>query len=235
VSYIYYRGKFQARIKSLILSDEVKLPPNECRETLMMIHKPLYKKAWSIRIQEKYEHGKGVLIYLSRYLGSCPIKPQQIHSVNHDTVTFNYKDHRDGKYKSRRLTMKAFMHKLLMHQPEMGTHTIRYYGLYGVQSKPAYAISVNLLGKAETQDKTASNSPRLGTILSKTYQTLCECCGTVMQPAYVHFAESVIKKTIIKGGEETSHSVACATRSLCSPTSSSVLLRPDNSDIILNV
>lgn len=230
-----YRGKFQARIKALIQSDEVNIPPGECRETLMMTHKQLYKKAWSVRIQEKYGHGKGVLIYLSRYLGSSPIKPQQIRSVNHDAVEFGYKDHRDGKHKNRRLTMKEFMRRLLIHQPEMGTHTIRYYGLYGVQATSSYATSLAILGKAEVQGQSPSDDTALKAIVSKAHEIFCDCCGAVMRPVYVHFKEPVIKKTIIKGAAEAPHSEICTTRSSCRPTPSGGLIRSLHSDTIMNI
>jgi hypothetical protein len=56
-------------------------------------------------------------------------------------VEFSFKDHRDGKHKNLRLSMKEFMRRLLIHQLEMGTHTIRHYGLYGVQATAAYSTS----------------------------------------------------------------------------------------------
>lgn len=230
-----YRGKFQARIKTLIQSDAVNIPAGECRETLMMTHKQLYKKAWSVRIQEKYEHGKGVLIYLSRYLGSSPIKPQQIRSVSHEAVEFSFKDHRDGKYKNRRLTMTEFMRRLLIHQPERGIHTIRYYGLYGVQAKSAYATCLAFIGKAEKQKKTSVKSTELTCILKQSYQIFCDCCGAIMQPVYVHFKASVIKKTMIEGVKAALPARQGTTRSLCRPTVSDVHLRPRYSDIILNI
>lgn len=228
-----YRGKFQARIKTLIEGEHVNIPIGECRETLMMTHKQLYKKQWSVRIQEKYEHGKGVLIYLSRYLGSSPIKPQQIRSVNHDGIEFSYKDHRDGKHKNQRITMKEFMRRLLMHQPETRTHAIRYYGLYGAQARSAYARSIEIIGKAESRYNATQDSLRLKDTVSKAYQIFCDCCGSIMQPNYVHFAESRIKKTIIKGVDEEFHSVACTTRSSYRPTTLGTQPNSVNSDIVL--
>lgn len=190
-----YRGKFQAKIKALIQGNNIKIPPGETSETLMMVHKPLYKKEWSVRIQEKYPHGKGVLSYLSRYLGGSPIKAQQIQSVSHQAVEFGYKDHRDGKHKTLRLAMSEFMKRVLMHQPEIGVHTVRYYGVYGSQAKKAHQASLGLLGAASGQHGGSSESNEL----KKAYQVLCGCCGTAMQPTYVRFRRSQIEISIIKG------------------------------------
>lgn len=188
-----YRGKFQAKIKELIQSKEIKIPRGESPETLMLMHKPLYKKEWGVRIQEKYPHGNGVMSYLSRYLGSSPIKASQIQSVSHQAVEFGYKDHRDGKHKIMRLDMREFMKRVLMHQPEIGIHTVRYYGIYGSQAKSAHQSSIELLGTAPTDDAADVND------LKKLYQVLCECCGAVMQPTYVRFRRTQIENSIIKG------------------------------------
>lgn len=190
-----YRGKFQARIKAFIQSESVNIPKDDRRETLMLAHKSLYKKEWSVRIQEKYPHGNGVLSYLSRYLGSSPIKAQQIQSVSHQSVEFGYKDHRDGRHKTLRLTMPEFMKRLLIHQPEIGVHTVRYYGIYGSQAKKAHQTSVELLGTASDQNVASSGSNDL----KKVYQVLCDCCGVAMQPTYVRFRRTQIENSIIKG------------------------------------
>jgi hypothetical protein len=130
-----YRGKFQAIIKAFLESDEVNLPPRDSLEHWLSVHAIVYKKQWSVRIQEKYSHGNGVLTYLSRYLGGAPIKPEQIVLMNEKEVQFRYKDHRDNKTKVLRLKKEEFMRRYLMHQPERGVHTFRYYGLYGSQAQ----------------------------------------------------------------------------------------------------
>ena len=49
-------------------------------------------------IQEKYEQGNGILIYLSRYLGAAPIKPEQIKWITpKKEVLFSYWSHREQK------------------------------------------------------------------------------------------------------------------------------------------
>lgn len=119
-----YRGKFQAKIKAFIESDEVSFPDGENQITQLALYRALFNKEWSVRIQEKYDHGQGVLIYLSRYLGALPIKPEQIELINHKKeVLFRYWSHREQKQKTQRLSREAFLKKYLIHQPEAHVHT----------------------------------------------------------------------------------------------------------------
>jgi len=188
-----YRGKFQAHIKALLESGEVNLPPKDTLEGWLTIHKDVYKKQWSVRIQEKYSHGKGVLNYLSRYLSGSPIKPQQIVSMTAKEVSFRYKDHRDGKTKVLHLKKEEFMRRYLMHQPERGVHTFRYYGLYGSQVQEKRQVAQSHLGHSQYQQ--AGNKLWHG--LNDAYEVLCECCGTAMALSYVAFRQR-IEKPLIK-------------------------------------
>jgi hypothetical protein len=188
-----YRGKFQAHIKVLLASGKANLPPTNSIDSWFDIHKDVYKKQWSVRIQEKYSHGKGVLNYLSRYLSGSPIKPQQIVSMTAKEVSFRYKDHRDGKTKVLRLKKEEFMRRYLMHQPERGVHTFRYYGLYGSQAQEKREVAESHLGYSQYQR--AGNKLWHG--LNDVYEVLCDCCGTAMALSYVAFRQR-IEKPLIK-------------------------------------
>ncbi len=184
-----YRGKFQSIIKAYLESDEVNLPPNDTQEDWRNVHKAVYKKQWSVRIQEKYSHGKGVLTYLSRYLGGAPIKAEQIVLMNEKEVQFRYKDHRDGKTKVLRLKKEEFMRRYLMHQPERGVHTFRYYGLYGSQAQERKQVAESHLGQSNNQRK----GNKLWHGMNDAYEVLCDCCGAVMTLSYVAFRQRIEK------------------------------------------
>lgn len=176
-----YRGKFQAKIKAQIKDHALRLPKGMTQTSLFRTYQTAYKKQWSVRIQDKYNHGKGVLIYLSRYLGSRALNPRQIVSMTDKAVTFGYKDHRDGKNKRLRLPMQEFMRRLLLHQAEIGIHKIRYYGIYASQSKQKKKRCEAQLGKLPPESENDSDR------ISELYAVLCEQCGAVMEPAYVSF------------------------------------------------
>lgn len=73
-----YRGRFQARIKEAFGANELTLPPDHTRRDFHTLYKAAYQKSWCVRIEEQYAHGKGVLVYLSRYLKGGPIRASQI-------------------------------------------------------------------------------------------------------------------------------------------------------------
>ena len=193
-----YRGKFQAHIKRLILSEHVNIPRNADQGSLIGLHQAVYKKEWSINIQEKYSHAKGVLNYLSRYLGASPINPQQIIEASQKQISFHYKDHRDSRIKVLSLSHDEFMRRYLMHQPERGVHTTRYYGLYSSQNKQKRQACEDILGVTEEQKQTRKKA-----VLSAGGETLrevlCSCCGGVMQLTWVSFRTYQSEKSIIEG------------------------------------
>ena len=189
-----YRSKLQAKINTLMVSPELKLPDDETLSTLSFTHKALYKKEWSVRIQEKYTSGKGVLIYLSRYLGGHPLKPQQITSISHRAVSFRYKDHRDGRRKTLNLKMDEFLRRVLLHQPELKVHSIRYYGIYASQTKKDRCLE--LLGRSVESIKSHS--------VESTGSLLCGDCGAQMRAVLTRYKCSFEKPYIKKGQSEDS-------------------------------
>ncbi len=171
-----YRGKFQSTIKAFLESEAVCYPRHENKITLWVTYRDLFQKEWSVRIQEKYEQGNGVLIYLSRYLGAAPIKPEQIEWINHKKeVLLSYWSHRKQKQEKQRLTLDVFLKKYLLHQPEPHVHTIRYYGLYSSSAQPKRDISTKALGESPYQQE-----QKQVPLVHEENEVLCPCCGTPM-------------------------------------------------------
>ena len=141
-----YRGKVQAFIRAAYDSGELKLPPDLSISAFWAMYRSLYKKSWSVRIEERYEHGKGVLLYLARYCKGGPLNPQQITGLSHNRITMTYLDHRDKRTKRQTLSPVDFIRRLLQHVPVSGLHTIRYYGLYAPAAKQRYQQSVSQHG-----------------------------------------------------------------------------------------
>jgi hypothetical protein len=191
---VLYRGKFQAYIKSLIQSDEINIPDTETKASLIRLHRSVFKKEWSINIQKKYDHGNGVMNYLSRYLGASPIKPQQIIEADDKKITFTYKDHRESKIKLLSLTTDEFMKRYLMHQPERRVHTVRYYGLYSHQNKEKRQYCETILGRTKEKEKKKKELSS-----STVSDILCKHCGSIMLLSAVCFKKSRIKNSINKG------------------------------------
>lgn len=125
-----YPGKWQAAIREAFDNGELVLPPDHDERSFRALHRALYRKPWSVRIEPKYAHGRGLMLYLSRYLRGGPIDPRQIERCDADRIGFRYKDHRDGRMKLLALKPAEFIRRLMLHVPESGQHVVRHYGLY---------------------------------------------------------------------------------------------------------
>jgi len=190
-----YRGKFQHRIKQAFKEKTLTLPPNESEQTLQWRIKRMYKKEWSVRIQEKYTHGKGVLLYLSRYLKGGPIKAEQIQTLDERQITFSYLDHREKRKKRLNLSLDEFMRRILMHVPEPRIHTVRHYGLYASQAEAARQRSRHQLIDAQPEPvKTNDNTGK-----RSLFEVFCPHCGAPMMAGLIRRRNSANENSYIKG------------------------------------
>jgi hypothetical protein len=165
-----YRGKMQALIKGAFESGALKLPPDMNALHYQRLFNMAYQKEWSVRIEERYEHGKGVLLYLARYFKGGPINPAQIERCRADEIVFRYLDHRDKRTKSLRLSPQDFLKRLLDHVPENGVHTVRHFGLYASSNKARREHCRALLGDLSCVNP-AGGTKTADMILS------CKVCG----------------------------------------------------------
>lgn len=75
--------------------------------------KSVGKKDWNVRLQERYAHGRGVMVCLSRYVKGGPISDRRIVQADEAQTRFRYKDHRDGKTKVMAVSTAHFMERVL--------------------------------------------------------------------------------------------------------------------------
>lgn len=186
-----FRGKLQSFIKAALLNKELQLPHKCNMLTMMNTHRALFKKQWSVRIQDKYEHGKGVVLYLARYMKGGPINPKQIISSN-NTISFRYKDHRDQRIKILHLKLVDFMKRILWHVPEIGVHVVRHYGLYASKNQKKRNICREVMGGLmEMNDNT-------GQTLKDTVNWCCDVCGRPLQRAFSTFRSESYENSFIE-------------------------------------
>jgi hypothetical protein len=141
-----FRGKFQALLRNAMQAHELELPPDQDNKTFWKIYRSLYAKDWNVRVEERYEHGKGVLIYLARYCKGGPLNPKQLSDIYPDRVQMRYLDHRDKRVKTQSLPPMTLLKRLLMHVPAMNVHTVRHYGLYAAAAKQKWQTCAEHLG-----------------------------------------------------------------------------------------
>ena len=130
-----YRGRFQNAIRKAIDEKNLTLPPDQSGTECYRLWRRAYKKTWCVRIEEKYAHGRGVLLYLSSYMRGGPVNPKQLVQVNNQQIGIRYKDHLDKRIKLLNIKPLEFIRRILLHVPESGQHMVRHYGLYGGAAK----------------------------------------------------------------------------------------------------
>ncbi|MEJ1353721.1 MAG: IS91 family transposase [Candidatus Sedimenticola sp. (ex Thyasira tokunagai)] len=134
-----FKGKWLTWLNEAYAAGEIKLPGDWSEKEWKKALTKIARKNWNIRIQGGYRHGRGVANYLSRYIRGGPIKDHRLIEMSNNSISFRYKDYRDGKIKVMELSENNFISRVLSHVPVKGRHHVRYYGLYvpGAQAKRA--------------------------------------------------------------------------------------------------
>ena len=187
-----FRGKMQAMIKAALQNGTLVCPGETGIQQLLQTHRALFQKQWSVRIQEKYAHGRGVMLYLARYLKGSPLHPKQIGSCDSKRVVFRYRDHRDHKVKMLSLPMGEFIRRLLWHVPVPGLHVVRHYGLYASQCRDQRNACREALGGELEEDISADQSDK------EPLAWYCRSCGEALRYLYTVSPGRTIENSINK-------------------------------------
>jgi len=128
-----FRGKFLAYLKQAHRQGEL-----TCQGRLRSLVSPsafnrwlspIYQKDWVVYAKPPWNGPENALKYLARYTHRVAIANSRIQSIEHDQVTFTYKDYRKPQ-RRRTLTLAAteFIRRFMMHVLPHGFVRIRYYG-----------------------------------------------------------------------------------------------------------
>jgi len=129
-----FRGKLRALCRQAMEADELRVPEGLTHQRLLNRLNKLGRKRVHVRIQPPYQHGRGVVAYLGRYLRGGPVSDRRLDYEGRE-VTLRYKDNRklDGQGRPRRETMllspSEFLRRVSEHVPPKGFHVVRSYGL----------------------------------------------------------------------------------------------------------
>jgi hypothetical protein len=141
-----FRGKFMAGLRQLHGKGGLNFPPSAS-----YLKKPclwgrfvnsLYSKEWVPFIKETFNGSGNAIEYLGKYTHRIAISNYRIREVNDSSVTFAYKDYRDGTYKNLTVGGVEFVRRFLMHTLPKRFVKTRYYGAFsnGFKSKILRAI-----------------------------------------------------------------------------------------------
>lgn len=150
VARILFRGKVLSAIGQALQKGRLVLPPHlsACQVTSLL--KKLWKKKFNVHVQDKYSHGKGVLVYLAKYLRGGPISNGRIVGVQDGKVSFHV-----GREKKRLLTLPVaeFIHRFLQHIPLPSLMVVRSFGLYASSKAKELKLCHKLLGTTPVEQE----------------------------------------------------------------------------------
>lgn len=133
-----FRGKFLSALGAMLTHRRLHLPPQQDQHHWRSVIRALYRKDFNVQVCDVYEHGRGVALYLARYVKGGPLPKDRPLYCDATTVRFPYTDHRDAQTKTMSLPVPQFIDRVLWHAPPKGCHTTRYAGLYATARSAAY-------------------------------------------------------------------------------------------------
>lgn len=161
-----FRGKLLAYIDAAVEKAELDLPEGLTVQRWKNLKNKLGRTKWNVNIRERYEYGKGILIYLSRYIRGGSISNKRILSSTDKGVTFRHRISGTTKQGVMTLPTDDFIKRYLLHVPEPNTKVVRSYGLYAPTAKEELSLCRAHFGQTETK-----------TSIEPDWQSYCETKG----------------------------------------------------------
>jgi hypothetical protein len=133
---------------------------------------------WVVYAKRPFAGPKQVLAYLSGYTHRVAISNQRLQALDETTVTFGYKDYRDGdRRKAMTLELPEFVRRFCLHLLPKRFVKIRHYGLLGNRDRQArIAVVQQALGAPAPTGETASEKKPVTGI---EVRQRCPHCGAI--------------------------------------------------------
>jgi hypothetical protein len=131
--------------------------------------------------------GQTALKYLAPYIFRVALSNRRLVRLEHDQVTFRYKDARSGQSKLCTLPALSFIHRFLQHVLPRGFVKVRYYGLFAPGNRKALpALSQHLLAASASSPASVEPNPAIVSMLSTSTLSTgdplrCPACGQLMR------------------------------------------------------
>lgn len=161
-----FRGKLLAYLNDAVEKSELQLPDGMTGQRWKNLKNKLGRAKWNVHIRERYEYGKGILIYLSRYIRGGSISNKRIISNSDKGVAFRHRLAGTRKQGTMTLSADDFIKRYFLHVPEPNTKVVRSYGLYAPTAKEELSHCRALFGQTEMKE-----------IAEPDWQSYCETKG----------------------------------------------------------
>ncbi len=198
-----FRGKLLAYIDRAIEKGKLTLPEGMTIQRWRNLKNKLGRVKWNVRIMERYGHGNGVLIYLSRYMRGGAISNKRIIAHTEKGVTFRHRASEESKQRIMTLSEADFIQRYLLHVPEPHTKVVRSYGLYAPTAKDELTLCRALFGQDAVNDADAPGWQDYCETKGDEHPELCPICGrrlvrVIELPPMPHYLHPSNKEAILK-------------------------------------
>jgi hypothetical protein len=172
-----FRGKFLAYIDRVIEKEKLILPEGMTLQRWRNLKNKLGRVKWNVHVMERYGHGNGVLIYLSRYMRGGAISNKRIVSLTDKGVTFRHRADERTKQRTMTLSESDFIQRYLLHVPEPHMKVVRSYGIYASTTKVELSYCRSLFGQEAIRDIESSDWQDYCETKGNEHPELCPICG----------------------------------------------------------
>jgi hypothetical protein len=172
-----FRGKLLAYIDKAVEKGELILPDGMTIQRWKNLRNKLGRVKWNVHIRERYEYGKGILIYLSRYIRGGAISNKRIISYTNKGVTFRHRASDVSKQNIMTLSESDFIQRYLLHVPEPHTKVVRSYGLYAPTAKDELSHCRSLFGQDAVSKAKSTDWQDYCETKGDDHPELCPICG----------------------------------------------------------
>ncbi len=198
-----FRGKMLAYLDKAVEKGDLTLPEGMTIRRWKNLRNKLGRVKWNVHIRERYDHGNGVLVYLSRYIRGGAISNKRIESVTDKGVTFRQRAAEAPGQMRMTLPDGDFIQRYLLHIPEPHTKVVRSYGLYASTAKDELNLCRSLLGQFPVTAIEAPDWQDYCETKGDEHPELCPVCGrrlirTLEIPPILHYLHPANKEAIPK-------------------------------------
>ncbi len=178
-----FRGKFVQGLRELYtarkLTLEGILTPLKEPRTFSELLRTAFGQDWVVYAKRPFGGAEHVVHYLGRYTHRVAISSHRLLSLEHDEVTFRWRDSRHhNKQRRMTLTVHEFLRRFLLHVLPIGFVRIRYFGLFAHRRrKELLPLCHQLIAEATAQVRT----PPLAPHSMDRPDWRCPVCGGPMQ------------------------------------------------------
>ena len=149
-----YRGKYLAGLERAYRRGELRgeeaIEALGDEERFGRYLKDLAKQKFVVYAKQPFAGPEEVVRYIGRYTHRVAITNHRIVGIDEETVSFSYKDYRDGgRAKVMRLSGEEFLGRYLRHVLPKGFQRIRHYGLLGSGRRAKLARCREVLAASE--------------------------------------------------------------------------------------